>query len=129
LIGKHCQAAKRAAADLEGHSATAKFSQPGRLDGGSMIASHYAQAILIKMATDGAVDKYLTDPYEPIEKVEVGGEKIVVTAGARRLTMNYHTSHSGRASGPWTWNFTSPDVQPLTLIERLKRLMRRRKRS
>ena len=29
--GEHCQAAKRAAADIEGHSAAAKFGQPGRL--------------------------------------------------------------------------------------------------
>jgi len=29
--GEHCQAAKRAAADIEGHSEAAKFSQPGRL--------------------------------------------------------------------------------------------------
>jgi hypothetical protein len=94
-----------------------------------MIASHYAQAILIKMATDEAVNTYLTNPSEPIEKFEVIGDKVVVTAGNKRLTMNYSMSHSGRASGPWAWNFTSPDVQPLTLIEHLKRLMRRRKRS
>jgi hypothetical protein len=30
--GKHCQAAERAAADIEGHSTAAKFSQPGRLN-------------------------------------------------------------------------------------------------
>ena len=29
--GEHRQAAKRAAADIEGHSAAAKFGQPGRL--------------------------------------------------------------------------------------------------
>jgi hypothetical protein len=29
--GKHCQAAERAAADIEGHPAAAKFGQPGRL--------------------------------------------------------------------------------------------------
>jgi hypothetical protein len=27
--GEHCQAAKRAAADIEGHSDAAKFCQPG----------------------------------------------------------------------------------------------------
>ena len=31
--GEHCQAAKRAAADIEVHSEAAKFSQPGRLTG------------------------------------------------------------------------------------------------
>jgi hypothetical protein len=31
LCGEHCQTAKRAAADIEGHSTAAKFSQPGRL--------------------------------------------------------------------------------------------------
>jgi hypothetical protein len=29
--GEHRQAAKRAAADIEGHSTAAKFGQPGRL--------------------------------------------------------------------------------------------------
>ena len=29
--GEHCQAAKRAAADIEGHSATVEHGQPGRL--------------------------------------------------------------------------------------------------
>jgi hypothetical protein len=29
--GEHSQAAKRATADIEGHSEAAKFSQPGRL--------------------------------------------------------------------------------------------------
>jgi hypothetical protein len=36
-----------------------------------MMASHYLPAILIKMATDEAVNRYLTNPREPIEKVEV----------------------------------------------------------
>jgi hemerythrin-like domain-containing protein len=31
--GEHCQAAKRAAADFEGHSEAAKYGQPGRLNG------------------------------------------------------------------------------------------------
>jgi hypothetical protein len=92
-----------------------------------MMASHYLQAILIKMATDEAVNRYLTNPYEPIEKVEVIGDKVLVTAGSRCVTMSYSMSPPSLASGPWTWNFTSPQVRPPTLIERLKRLMRRRK--
>jgi hypothetical protein len=88
-----------------------------------MMASHYLQAILIKMATDEAVNRYLTNPYEPIEKVEVIGDKVVVTAGSRCVTMNYSMSGPRHASGPWTWNFTSPHVRPLTLIERLKRFI------
>jgi hypothetical protein len=47
-----------------------------------MMASHYLQAILIKMATDEAVDRFLTIPPEPIEKVEVIGRTVVVTAGS-----------------------------------------------
>ena len=85
-----------------------------------MIASHYAQAILIKMATDEAVNNYLTNPAEPIEKVEVIGDKVVVTAGNKCLTMSYSMSPSGRASGPWNWDFMSREVRPLTFIERLK---------
>jgi hypothetical protein len=94
-----------------------------------MMASHYLQAILIKMATDEAVDRFLTIPPEPIEKVEVVGKQVVVTAGSKRLTMSYSMSGPRYASGPWTWNFTNHEVRPLTLIERLMRLMRRRKRS
>ncbi len=94
-----------------------------------MMASHYLQAILIKMATDEAVNRYLTNPREPIEKVEVVGDKVVVTAGNRCVTMSYSMSGPSHPSGNWTWNFASHDVRPLTLFERLKRLMRRRKRS
>jgi hypothetical protein len=72
---------------------------------------------------DEAVNRYLTNPYEPIEKVEVIGDKVVVTAGSRCVTMNYSMSGPRYASGPWTWNFTSPHVRPLTLIERLKRFI------
>ena len=36
--GEHCQAANRAAADIEGHSEAAKFSEPGRLSGGINVA-------------------------------------------------------------------------------------------
>jgi hypothetical protein len=46
-----------------------------------MMASHYLQAILIKMATDEAVDRFLTIPPEPIEKVEVIRDKVVVHCG------------------------------------------------
>jgi hypothetical protein len=92
-----------------------------------MMASHYLQAILIKMATDEAVDRFLTIPPEPIEKVEVVGKQVVVTAGSKRLTMSYSMSGPRYASGPWTWNFTNHEVRPLTLIERL--MMRRRRRS
>jgi hypothetical protein len=92
-----------------------------------MMAPHYLRAVLIKMATDEAVDRFLTIPPEPIEKVEVVGRKVVVTAGSKRLTMNYSMSGPSRASGDWTWNFTNHEVRPLTLIERLKRHMRRRK--
>ena len=35
--GEHCQAAKRAAADIEGHSATAQFGQPRRLIGSAPV--------------------------------------------------------------------------------------------
>jgi hypothetical protein len=35
---EHCQAAKCATADIEGHSEAAKFSQSGRLSGGVMSA-------------------------------------------------------------------------------------------
>jgi hypothetical protein len=94
-----------------------------------MMAPHYLQAILIKMATDEAVDRFLTIPPEPIEKVEVIGRTVVVTAGNRCVTMSYSMSGPRYASGPWTWNFTNHEVRPLTLIERLMRLMRRRKRS
>jgi hypothetical protein len=94
-----------------------------------MMAPHYLQAVLIKMATDEAVDRFLTIPPEPIEKVEIIRDKVVVTAGSKRLTMNYSMSGPRYASGPWTWNFTNHEVRPLTLIERLMRLMRRRKQS
>jgi hypothetical protein len=90
---------------------------------GSMMAPHYLQAILIKMATDEAVDGFLTIPPEPIEKVEVVGRKVVVTAGSKRLTMNYSMSGPSHASGDWTWNFTNHEIRPLTLIERLKRFI------
>jgi hypothetical protein len=40
--GEYCQAAKRAAADIEGHSEGAKFSQPGRLSANRIgPAMHY----------------------------------------------------------------------------------------
>jgi hypothetical protein len=94
-----------------------------------MMAPHYLQAILIKMATDEAVDRFLTIPPEPIEKVEVIGRTVVVTAGNKCVTMSYSMSGPRYASGDWTWNFTNHEVRPLTLIERLVRLMRRRKRS
>lgn len=88
-----------------------------------MMASHYLQAILIKMATDEAVNRYLTNPDELIEKVEVIGRTVVVTAGNRCVTMIYSMSGPRYASGPWTWDFTNPHVRPLTLIERLKRFI------
>jgi hypothetical protein len=77
------------------------------------------------MATDEAVDRFLTIPPEPIEKVEVVGRKVVVTAGSKRqrLTMSYSMSGPSHASGDWTWNFTNHEVRALTLIERLKRFI------
>ena len=65
----------------------------------------------------------MTIPPEPIEKVEVVGKKVVVTAGSKRLTMNYGMSGPSYASVHWTWNFTNHEVRPLTLIERLKRFI------
>ena len=91
-----------------------------------MRASHYLQAILIKMAMDEAVNRYLTNPDELIEKVEVIGRTVVVTAGNRCVTMSYSMSGPRRASGDWTWNFTNHEVRSLTLIERLMMRMRRR---
>jgi hypothetical protein len=88
-----------------------------------VIASHYLQVALIAKAANVAVDSYLTNPDEPIEKVEVVGRKVVVTAGSRCLTMSYSFSSSPRASGPWTWNFTNHEVRPLTFIERLMRFI------
>ena len=88
-----------------------------------MMASHYLRVALIAKAANVAVDGYLTNPDEPIEKVEVVGRKVVVTAGSRCLTMSYSFSSSPRASGPWTWNFTNHEVRPLTFIERLMRFI------
>jgi hypothetical protein len=87
-----------------------------------MIASHFLQAALIGSAANEAVNRYLTDPYEPIEKVEVVGDKVVVTAGSRCLIMSYSLA-SGRPSSDWNWNFMSHEVRPLTFIERLKRFI------
>ena len=65
-----------------------------------MMAPHYLQAILIKMATDEAVDRFLTIPPEPIEKVEVIGRTVVVTAGNRCVTMMAPATR--RVPGPGT---------------------------
>jgi hypothetical protein len=90
---------------------------------GSVIAPHYLRVALIAKAADVAVNSYLTNLDEPIEKVEVIGRKVVVTAGSRCLTMSYSFSSSPRASGPWSWDFMSHEVRPLTFIERLKRFI------
>jgi hypothetical protein len=45
--GEHCQADKRAAADIEGHSEAAKFGQPGRLNARKPMAARKRQQSLV----------------------------------------------------------------------------------
>jgi hypothetical protein len=89
-----------------------------------MMAPNYLQAILIKRATDEAVNSVLTNSCDLIKKVEIIGDKVVITTDAKRVTMNYSMSGPSHASGNWIWNLTNPNVRPLTFIERLKRFVR-----
>lgn len=86
-----------------------------------MMSPHYLQAILIKMATDEAVNSVLTYSCDLIKKVEIIGDKVVITTDAKCVTMNYSMSDPTHASGDWTWNFSTPHVRPLTFIERFSR--------
>jgi hypothetical protein len=84
-----------------------------------MIAPWYLTAALLSKAIQEATDALAP---ELIDKIEVVGDKIFVRAGGKRLTLTYSMSH-GDTLGSWGWHFTCRKVEPITIMERLRRLL------
>jgi hypothetical protein len=86
-----------------------------------MIAPHYLTAALLSKAIGEATN--ILEP-ESIDKIEVVGDKVFVRAGGKRLTLTYVMSH-GDTLGSWGWSFTSREVESVTNVGWLRRLLAR----
>jgi hypothetical protein len=80
-----------------------------------MIAPNHLRKALLNAAIDEAAD--ILD--EPIDKVEVVGDDVIVHARSRILRMRSCFGH-GATLGSWSWGFTEREEKSASLIARLK---------
>jgi|tagenome__1003787_1003787.scaffolds.fasta_scaffold17744000_1 hypothetical protein len=82
-----------------------------------MIAPNYIRKALLDEAIAEAVN--ILD--EPIDKVEVAGDYVIVRTRSRILKLRSSFGH-GTNPGSWSWGFTERDEKPAGLIARLKNI-------
>ena len=82
-----------------------------------MIAPNYIRKALL----DGAIAEAVNILDEPIDKVEVVGDYVIVHTRSRILKLRSSFGH-GANPGSWSWAFTGRDEKPVGLIARLKNI-------
>jgi hypothetical protein len=82
-----------------------------------MIAPNHLRKALLTEAVDEAANIL----HEPIDKVEVVGDYVIVRAGSRILKLKSTFGH-GATLGSWSWGITEREVKSVSLFARLKHI-------